>query len=168
LVLLFLVFSITSFSEELTLEVDVNTGETISTIIDTNKYSEATFQFELEKTKQHNKYPSGVNFIFSDKSQRLKILIGFLSSSAFDGNIVMGTELWVNGEQVINESSAIEEYEELSELTIYFNWSGTQLKSSINNQHNFELPSPPGISDFSFGIQSAKGKVEVSLPNNSH
>ena len=164
---LFLLFSNISFAEKLVLEVDVSAGETSTSTIDTNKYSEATFQFELEKTKNHNKFQSGVNFIFSDKAQNFKILIGFIDSPTFKNNIVMGTELWVNGEQVINESSAIAEYRELSELSVYFNWSGTQIKSSINNQHNFELPFPPGITSFTFGIQSAKGKIVVSLPNKS-
>ncbi|GEA10867.1 hypothetical protein [Alteromonas sp. KUL49] len=78
-----LLTSFNLFSEELVVYVDVDAGETSVITIDTNLYSEATFSFQLEKVRNSDTFPPGVNFVFSDKAQKFKILFGFMEHSNF-------------------------------------------------------------------------------------
>ncbi|GEA10866.1 hypothetical protein [Alteromonas sp. KUL49] len=73
--------------------------------------------------------------------------------------------MWVNDKKVVHESSAIEEFSQLSDLSVQFDWKDATLKVALNNQYKVELPFPPKVGSFSFGIQSAKCQIKVWLPN---
>ena len=143
---------------------DVNGDMHQEQIIESAEYTSATFRAFLEEYKKYKEFPPGVHFRFSDQKEEFVLVFGLTKQPEQTDKVIMGTELWVSGNKVIDEKQAVEEFKRLSDIILEVDWAGQSVKFSINEKLKFELPFPPQVKRLTFGIQSAKGKIKVSLP----
>lgn len=146
-------------------KLDAKAGETKGKVLNNSLINEASFRFRIDERKGSSEHYSGVTFVLSDNTQNYQLHIGILEDSQNKEHLKVAMDLWVDGENAFNQSAFNKELKNISDLIFKLNWQDNAIRFQIDDLEALEVPFPPGVSIVSFGLRSAKGEVELTLPN---